>query len=241
MLRRSINNKKEKQLFIKRFYPAGTYTWTVPYGCEEVDVFLVGGGGGGSGDAGGSGYTKTFKSNSIGWKDGYSIPVVEGQNIQIIVGRGGKGVVSGSAYSGGYSQFMNSNYRANGGVGGTQSSGGNGGSGGGPGNGGSDGKDGDVGNWTNDIAGKGQGHTTRDFGEPSGKRNAGGGCGQMGNYIPGESDYTEGKGSDGEGDINAGKGGGGYGGGGGAYYGTYTSGGNGGDGTVLIRYYAYKE
>lgn len=43
MLRRSINNKREKQLFIKRFYPAGTYTWTVPAGCEEVDVFLVGG------------------------------------------------------------------------------------------------------------------------------------------------------------------------------------------------------
>lgn len=41
MLRRSINNKREKQLFIKRFYPAGTYTWTVPAGCEEVDVFLV--------------------------------------------------------------------------------------------------------------------------------------------------------------------------------------------------------
>lgn len=35
MLRRSINNKREKQLFIKRFYPAGTYTWTVPAGCEE--------------------------------------------------------------------------------------------------------------------------------------------------------------------------------------------------------------
>lgn len=67
MLRRSINNKREKQLFIKRFYPAGTYTWTVPAGCEEVDVFLVGGGGGsGNGSGAGSGYTKTFKKDSIG-------------------------------------------------------------------------------------------------------------------------------------------------------------------------------
>lgn len=55
MLRRSINNKREKQLFIKRFYPAGTYTWTVPAGCTEVDVFLVGGGGAGHNGSGGGG------------------------------------------------------------------------------------------------------------------------------------------------------------------------------------------
>lgn len=230
MLRRSINNKREKQLFIKRFYPAGTYTWTVPAGCEEVDVFLVGGGG----------YTKTFKSSTDGWRDGPSIIVIPGQSVEIIVGEGGRGVSSGLARSGGYSQFMNSNYRANGGIGGSQSSGGNGGSGGGPGNGGSDGSDGDVGNWTDDIAGKGQGHTTRDFGELTANRNSGGGSGQMGNYIPGASDYTEGKGMDGQGSYH-GMGGGGYGGGGGAYYGTTSLGGNGGDGTVLIRYYAYKE
>ena len=62
MLRRSINNKKEKQLFIKRFYPAGTYTWTVPAGCTEVDVFLVGGGSaydsGNKGNGGISDYTE---------------------------------------------------------------------------------------------------------------------------------------------------------------------------------------
>lgn len=52
MRRRSINNKREEQLFIKRFYPAGTYTWTVPAGCEEVDVFLVGGGCGSYGTGG---------------------------------------------------------------------------------------------------------------------------------------------------------------------------------------------
>jgi hypothetical protein len=52
-MRRRYLEDIEKQLFIKRFYPAGNYTWTVPDGCEEVDVFLVGGGGG-SGLGGGS-------------------------------------------------------------------------------------------------------------------------------------------------------------------------------------------
>ncbi len=191
-------------------------------------MFLVGGGGGGSGDGGGSGYTKTFKSDNEGWKDGGAVAVTPGIGIKVIVGKGGKGVVSGSANNGGYSQFMDSNYRSNGGKGATQSSGGNGGSGGGAGNGGSDGGDGDVGNWIDDTAGLGQGHTTRDFGESGGKRNAGGGCGQIGNYLPGASDYKEGKGLDGEGGEYAGKGGGGY-------------GGDGGDGTVLIRYWAYEE
>lgn len=93
MLRRSINNKREKQLFIKRFYPAGTYTWTVPTGCEEVDVFLVGGGGGsGNGSGAGSGYTKTFKKDSIGVKQGNQVSVVPGQSIEIIVGKGGEGL-----------------------------------------------------------------------------------------------------------------------------------------------------
>ena len=224
---RSMMGKKKLQLFTKRFFPAGNYTWVVPRGCKEVDVFLVGGVGGGSGDAGGGGYTKTFKSNNIGWKDGNSIPVVSGQTIPITVGRGGNGVVSGFAYDGGFSQFMSSSYRANGGKGG---------SGGGPGNGGSDGGDGDLGEWTGDTAGKGQGHTTRDFGESFGKRNAGGGSGQGGKYLPGISDYNEGKGMDGEGGSNAGKGGGG-----GAYRGPSSIGGDGGDGTVLIRYWAYEE
>lgn len=65
---RSMMGKKKLQLFTKRFFPAGNYTWVVPRGCKEVDVFLVGGVGGGSGDAGGGGYTKTFKSNNKGGK-----------------------------------------------------------------------------------------------------------------------------------------------------------------------------
>lgn len=41
-MRRSMMGKRKK-LFIKRFYPAGNYTWIVPRGCTSVDVFLVGG------------------------------------------------------------------------------------------------------------------------------------------------------------------------------------------------------
>lgn len=80
--------------------------------------------------------------------------------------------------------------------------------------------------------GKGQGYTTRDFGEPTGKRNAGGGGADRNrdNGMGGASDYTEGSGT-GQGNRRSG----GYGGGGCGSYGT------GGDGTVLIRYYAYKE
>lgn len=47
MLRRRTIGSKKLVFFQKRFYPAGYYTWTVPPGCTEVDVFLVGGGGAG--------------------------------------------------------------------------------------------------------------------------------------------------------------------------------------------------
>lgn len=121
--------------------------------------------------------------------------------------------------------------------------GGNGGSGGGSVSainhleGGSDGLDGEGGEIQAGIqyfGGKGQNHTTRDFGEPDGKRNAGGGgCrGVDGNRsgIGGESDYIDGSGVS----TSLGTGGGGYGGGGSGYN-------AGGDGTVLIRYWAYEE
>lgn len=48
----------------------------MPAGCTEVDVFLVGGGGGsGNGSGAGSGYTKTYKRNNIGIKQGSQISV----------------------------------------------------------------------------------------------------------------------------------------------------------------------
>lgn len=240
MLRRRTMGNKKLVLFQKRFYPAGNYTWTVPPGCTEVDVFLVGGGCGGNGgysDTGGAGgYTKTFKKDTSGWRDGDAIPVIPGQSISIRVGKGSsRSSNSTPPNAGGYSQFLNSNYIAYGGRmqgrenGPWRSDGGSGSGGGGSigGDGGSNGGNGSSG--SAHAGGIGQGHTTRDFGESSGKRNAaGGGGGGIEEYgKAGVSDYTEGKGSG----VN---GGGGYGGGGGSR-------GNGGDGTVLIRYWAYEE
>ena len=114
---RSMMGRKKLQLFTKRFYPAGNYTWIVPKGCREVDVFLVGGGGAGhNGSGGGGGYTKTFKKDTSGWRDGDAIPVTPGHTIPIIVGRGSIGSINSTPPNdGGYSQFLNSNYRAYGG------------------------------------------------------------------------------------------------------------------------------
>lgn len=75
----------------------------------------IGAGGSGNGSGAGSGYTKTFKKDSIGVKQGNQVSVVPGQSIEIIVGKGGEGLYYGYPDTGGYSQFMNSNYRANGG------------------------------------------------------------------------------------------------------------------------------
>nr|DAX75770.1 MAG TPA: hypothetical protein [Caudoviricetes sp.] len=109
--------------------------------------------------------------------------------------------------------------------------------------GGSDGSNANGGSNPNNsqcAPGYGQGHTTRDFGESSGKRNAGGGgCGRSwDNGIlkdpatnkGGVSDYTEGSGNTTSSFYGDG---GGYGGGGGPYS-------EGGDGTVLIRGYKYE-
>lgn len=73
---------------------------------------------------------------------------------------------------------MNSSYRANGGKGANKWKGGDGGSAGGSSytqDGASDG--GDTNGEEYGVI-KGQGHTTRDFGESDGKRNAGGGSGE---------------------------------------------------------------
>ena len=106
-MRRSMMGRKKLQLFTKRFYPAGNYTWIVPKGCREVDVFLVGGGGAGhNGSGGGGGYTKTFKKDTSGWRDGDAISVAPGQSIPITVGKGGIGGYSEVAPNGGYSQFL---------------------------------------------------------------------------------------------------------------------------------------
>lgn len=124
----------------------------------------------------------TIKKDTSGWRDGDAIPVIPGQSISIRVGKGSsRSSNSTPPNDGGYSQFLNSNYRAYGGSmdgyenGPWRSDGGSGSGGGGSigGNGGSDGGNGS--NGSAHEGGIGQGHTTRDFGESSGKRNAAGG------------------------------------------------------------------
>lgn len=126
-------------------------------------MFLVGAGGGcsynsglGVPGGGGGGYTKTYKKDTAGYRDGNAITVTPGQTIEIIVGAGVRGA------NGGYSQFMSSLYRAEGGHLSQWNGDGNGGSGGvgvyrsTHSVGGSDG--------TGSGGTSGQGHTTRDLG-----------------------------------------------------------------------------
>ena len=220
-------------------------------------VLSRGGGGAGNANAGGGGRTKTYKQSTSGYRDSGPVSVTPGQSISVVVGSGGDSfdIEEGYGHDGTYSQFMSSSYRANGGDGGYYSfnnnsssyrgvagSGGSGGAGwNAPSGAGSDGGDGYGGPPVS--GGSGQGHTTRDFGESSGKRNAGGGgndrdAGTQGNTNGGASDYTQGSGSEAEGLYGTPNGGGGYGGGASGATNMYSYG-PGGDGTVLIRYYSY--
>ena len=200
----------------------------------KLDVFCVGGGcAGGSGNwdgnngygkAGSGGYTKTQKSVQVTVNTAYSI----------VIGAGGQ---SAFAPGGSTSAF---GVTANGG---TKLGGGSGGGAYGNNqvnNGGSDGGNGDPQNAANigidhwGSPGKGQGTTTREFGEPTGTLYAGGG-GAGGN---GSAQAHGGAGGGGNGAWNghqptsgeANTGGGG----GGMYYGL-TNVGKGGSGIVVIR------
>ena len=254
-------------------------TFTVPANVTSIDIFCVGGGGGGhyssttassehqlmSGGGGGGGYTATKKS----------VSVTPGQQYTVTVGAGGKG---------GYREYVGGRYDYHYAVNGSSSSfgslcsanGGNrswfrdtggylratlGGSGGSAGggnytyNGASDGGDTYVYTYSNVEYGKGQGTTTRAFGESNNTLYAGGGgAGSWSNY-----DYDGGPGTGGAGGGGDGDGGGYYndlaknggngvantgGGGGGAsvvadddgriYSGA--SGGSGGSGIVIVRW-----
>lgn len=159
---------------------SGTIVFLEP---KVIDVFMVGGGGAGivrSGSAnsgyggGGGGYTRTIKRIAVSKNNAYSVTI-------------GAGGVDGN--SGGSSAF--SNYAVNGGVNGQIPGGGKGGSGGGAGvtsnsnygTGGSDGSNGEDGgsDSASNPGGVGQGFTTREFGETTGKLYAGGGGG--GRYM----------------------------------------------------------
>ena len=256
-------------------------TVSVPTGYTLADIFCVGGGGGGSagrgprydcyaGGGGGSGRTATAKN----------IAVSAGQTLDVVIGAGGERVTSLNDGDGGNTSVSRSGAvlcTAAGGTGGdgttnlTTRGGGSGGSGGGAGgeretnpswreggNGGSDGSDGGD-NGAGGVGrggGRGQGTTTRAFGESGGTLYAGGGGGGGGGqssgssvFQPGGAGGAGGGGKGGEGrrhnpDAEDGANGtantGGGGGGGGAsssdssYVGT---GGTGGSGLVLIRFH----
>lgn len=224
----SINNWKI------RFLTSGTLTFTNLNGAAEgIDVFCVGGGGAGgqwcNGGLDGSGGCGGFTNTANG------IIVNAGTSYAIIVGAGGlsKTVGNMGGNKGGYTSAFN--VTAAGGSGGhawdaqTPGSGGSGGGSGGSdesvgGNGGSDGNDGGSGGWS---GGKGQGTTTREFGESTGSLYAGGGSGSRNTSAAAGGGAASGKNAE----VNTG------GGGGGGYNdsGTTVNGGAGGSGIVVIR------
>ena len=224
-----------------KFLTSGTLTLTRDI---EIDVFLVGGGGSGATSkagkqgygGGGGGYTKTAKAIKLTKNNPYAI----------VVGAGGVCRVSDypeSGGDGGASTAFGQN--AGGGKGGQfgnthPGAGGDGGSGGATGsldvqnanNGGSDGGNGTP------YGGRGQGTTTREFGEPTGDLYAGGGGAVCFNgYYPRYGSGGAGGGAPGSrtraastAETNTG------GGGGSVYKDTPTeTGGSGGSGIVIIR------
>lgn len=253
---------------------------TVPQGYTQVDIFCVGGGGGGSagrgprydcyaGGGGGSGRTATAKN----------IAVSAGQTLDVVIGAGGGRATSLNDGDGGNTSVSRSGAvlcTAAGGTGGdsttnlTTRGGGSGGSGGGAGgeretnpswreggNGGSDGSDGGD-NGAGGVGrggGRGQGTTTRAFGESGGTLYAGGGGGGGGGqstsssvFQPGGAGGAGGGGKGGEGrrhnpdaedgaNGTANTGGGGGGGGASSSDSSYAgSGGLGGSGIAIIRF-----
>ena len=253
-------------------------TFKAPSGVKSVDVFLVGGGGSGGfgakinsngqhyyiGSGGGGGYTKTVKGASV----------TAGTSYSIVVGSGGS-ISTGNNYTGGTSSALG--YSIEGGTSGkwetSDVGSGNGGSGGGVGGmcesnkwssaswqyGGNGGSNGSNGYYSVNTGGnilctnvnwgsKGQGTTTRAFGESSGTLYAGGGAsGRSGGstILP----YKGGSGGGGNGYAGTWDGqgtaatsgtantGGGGGGGYREYTGAYDRGPrNGGSGVVIIRW-----
>lgn len=208
----------------------------------KADVFMVGGGGAGHAAGGGSGYTTTS-----------TVQIDVNKEYEILVGAGGIPVdKTGAPYdSGGKTEAFG--LTANGGERGrtlgaaedVKGAGGNGASGGGSygggqmgGYGGSDGSDGRGGD-NSAVNGKGQGTTTREFGESDGRLYAGGGSGGSKTIIAGGEGGggKSGKPASYSGDtqIEAGDGEENTGGGGGGQGNGYTKDGSGGSGIVIIR------
>lgn len=226
-------------------------TWTCPAGVRTITrAFLVGGGGGGmagqtksnsspryGGGGGGGGYTTTVKNVSVTPGQNYSVVVGAGGSPNSPNSSGGTSSISGIASANG----GKTDYGSSGGDGGSGAgSGGESGSSGSGGNGGSDGGDG-ARNAAGMVGGKGQGSTTRKFGESGNTLYSGGGGGGGGQPHPGGAGGNGGGGAGGN-VLNAGTNGaantGGGGGGGGVNYASDEpkSGGWGGSGIVIIEW-----
>lgn len=169
---------------------SGTIVFLEP---KVIDVFMVGGGGGGASQkagtstaggfgGGGGGYTVTARRRSVNG------------SYLVTIGAGGSAMSDGAATSfgteltaqGGKSHQQSEDHYSR--IAG--SAGGSGGGGGVASNsdygtGGSDGANGESGYPTNHKGGAGQGYSTREFGEPTGKLYAGGGGG--GRYMSASS------------------------------------------------------
>jgi hypothetical protein len=224
-----------------RFLSSGTLTFTKLNGATKgIDVFLVGGGGGGAyggtfNGGGGGGYTTTAKGVFVSVNTAYEIVVGDGGEPETA---GKASTAFGSTAKGGSPSYSSNSYY--GGYGGNGGSGGGGGMMGGSeqltgdGHGGADGENGStVKHYEGTInGGTGQGTTTREFGESTGKLYAGGGGG--GSWMNKGGSGGEGGGGNGSdypgtpenGEPNTG------GGGGGTRNGTGASGGS---GIVIIR------
>ena len=162
-----------------KFLTSGVFKWLND--TKLIDVFLVGGGGGAGTSpyyddlgAAGGGYTKTAKNINMLYNAEYNIIVGEGGagRDDRIISNGGNSIAFGVTANGGqspkYDKYASGTYIGEGG---------DGGSGGGAQEkpGGSDGSDGTRN--SSSPGGKGQGTTTREFGESTGDLYAGGGSG----------------------------------------------------------------
>lgn len=185
---------------------SGTIVFLEP---KVIDLFLVGGGGNGGFFKSGRGAQTGFGGGGGGYTATLRKVNVTG-SYEVTVGAGG---IAGQTNGAGGASAFGGLITANGGYGHQSSSGdldmirgANGGSGGGGGvasnsdygAGGSNGNDGERGYYPQTIiGGKGQGTTTREFGEANGKLYAGGGGG--GRYISAQSPVISAGGSGGGG------------------------------------------
>ena len=211
-----------------KFLSSGVLEWLSED--AQIDVFLVGGGGSGSAGGGGGGYTQTHKKQNL----------EKNQRVQIYVGAGGEDGSGGTSYYGNlYAQGGTSTHSN--GIGGDGGSGGGGGERGSDpynpsgtaGRGGSDGGNGeDLSSYS--YGGRGQGRTTREFGEPEGALYSGGGGGRdlYGGAPGGEGTPVIAAHGASAGNLRGGGPGGGYGGGGG---GSSSGKSKGAQGIVIIR------